>query len=149
MANIRKRYYSSGIRPILRALVNIKNIEDANVGNKLFKVIAPKAKSLEELPSSSKEEPPGVQNLPMVVKAEMERRIPKPPKKKEPLPPVGSWKARTAWACMKDCGACCHLEKGPQYPPVEEVLKDPKEAAVRIFPCRIILMIFILSDCHH
>ena len=54
MASIHKRYYSSGIRPILRALVNIKNIEDANVGNKLFKVIAPKEKAMEELPSSSK-----------------------------------------------------------------------------------------------
>jgi hypothetical protein len=89
----------------------------------------------------------------MVVKAEMERRIPKPPKK-EPPPPVASWKTRNAWACMKGCGACCHLEKGPQYPPVEEVLKDPKEAAVCIFPlicsCRIIIMVSLLlcSDNH-
>ena len=123
---------ASGIRPILGALVNIKNVEDANVGNKLFQAIAPKGKAVEELTSSSQEESQGVQNLPMVVKAEMERRIPKPPKR-EPLPPVGSWKTRNAWACMKGCGACCHLEKGPQYPPVEEVLKDPKKGAVCIF----------------
>jgi Fe-S-cluster containining protein len=35
--------------------------------------------------------------------------------------------ARHAWACVKGCGACCVLDKGPDYPPVEEILTDPDE----------------------
>lgn len=30
---------------------------------------------------------------------------------------------------MKHCGACCVLDKGPDYPPIEEILCDPAEAA--------------------
>lgn len=126
-----RRYFSSGIRPILRALVDIKNKEEANVGNKLFnnKAIAARREDAEAEAAPQEGEAEG-ENLPAVVKAEMERRKPKPPKKKDPLPPVVAWKTRDSWACMKGCGACCYLEKGPQYPPVEEVLPNPDEAAL-------------------
>ncbi|CAM6069937.1 unnamed protein product [Sphagnum tenellum] len=40
------------------------------------------------------------------------------------------WTARHAWACVKGCGACCVLDKGPDYPPVEEILTDPDEVAL-------------------
>lgn len=132
-----RRYFSSGIRQILRSLAEIRNKEEANVANKLFKKVPlPTSTAKDPLLSSPTEKNLGAQSqantedLPMVVKAEMERRMPKPPKKKDPLPPVPSWKTREKWACMKGCGACCHLEKGPQYPPVEEVLPNPDEAAL-------------------
>jgi len=44
------------------------------------------------------------------------------------------WTARHAWACVKGCGACCVLDKGPDYPPVEEILTDPDEVAVSFPP---------------
>lgn len=40
------------------------------------------------------------------------------------------WTSRAGWACVKNCGACCVLDKGPDYPPIEEVLSDPAEAAL-------------------
>lgn len=42
------------------------------------------------------------------------------------------WTSRAGWACVKGCGACCVLDKGPTYPPIEEVLTDAAEAAVSI-----------------
>lgn len=41
-----------------------------------------------------------------------------------------TWTSRAGWACVKNCGACCVLDKGPDYPPVEEVLTDPAEASL-------------------
>lgn len=41
-----------------------------------------------------------------------------------------TWTSRAGWACVKNCGACCILDKGPDYPPVEEVLTDPAEASL-------------------
>ena len=35
------------------------------------------------------------------------------------------WTSRAGWACVKNCGACCVLDKGPDYPPIEEILSDP------------------------
>ncbi|KAI5074132.1 hypothetical protein GOP47_0010093 [Adiantum capillus-veneris] len=119
-----RRHFSSGIRPILRALAEIRDKEEINAVSKLLKKTAQ--------PSSEKRTSNEPENLPLVVKAELERRKPNPPKKKDSLPPVPFWKTRRAWACMKGCGACCYLEKGPQYPPVEEVLANPEEAAVSL-----------------
>lgn len=36
-------------------------------------------------------------------------------------------RSRERWACIKDCGACCQLDKGPEAPPIESILKDPVE----------------------
>lgn len=44
------------------------------------------------------------------------------------------WTSRAGWACVKGCGACCVLDKGPDYPPVEEILTDAAEAAVSYLP---------------
>lgn len=41
-----------------------------------------------------------------------------------------TWTSRAGWACVKNCGACCVLDKGPDYPPIEEVLTDPAEASL-------------------
>jgi len=40
------------------------------------------------------------------------------------------WTSRAGWACVKNCGACCVLDKGPDYPPIEEVLTDPAESSL-------------------
>ena len=40
------------------------------------------------------------------------------------------WTSRAGWACVKNCGACCVLDKGPDYLPIEEILLDPAEAAL-------------------
>lgn len=29
------------------------------------------------------------------------------------------------WQCVKGCGACCKLDKGPKYPTPEEIFEDP------------------------
>lgn len=34
---------------------------------------------------------------------------------------------RKGWECIKGCGACCQLDKGPGAPPIEDILKDPEE----------------------
>ncbi|CAI5499482.1 unnamed protein product [Closterium sp. Naga37s-1] len=35
------------------------------------------------------------------------------------------------WACVERCGACCQLDKGELAPPIETILRDPSELAVR------------------
>ncbi|MCO5581272.1 hypothetical protein L7F22_035150 [Adiantum nelumboides] len=125
-----RRHFSSGIRPILRALAQIRDKEDANAINKLLKKTAQPSSCEQDTSNEPNNQAAETENLPLVVKAELERRTPNPPKKKDLHPPVPSWKTRRGWACMKGCGACCYLDKGPQYPPVEEVLKNSEEAAL-------------------
>ncbi|KAH7282301.1 hypothetical protein KP509_35G024300 [Ceratopteris richardii] len=126
-----RRHFSSGIRPILRALADIRDKEDANAVNKLLNEPAPPASNKQEQTdkSQSGEDAGEKKDLPLVLKAELERRKPKPSKKNAPSP-VPAWKSRGRWACMKGCGACCYLDKGPQYPAVEEVLTNPEEASL-------------------
>ncbi|KAL3358478.1 hypothetical protein AABB24_015549 [Solanum stoloniferum] len=31
------------------------------------------------------------------------------------------------WQCVQNCGACCKLEKGPNFPSAEEIFDDPSD----------------------
>lgn len=59
------------------------------------------------------------------------------------------WTSRAGWACVKGCGACCVLDKGPTYPPIEEVLTDAAEAAVSIVDGTVICCVQHLVICLH
>lgn len=37
------------------------------------------------------------------------------------------------WQCVQNCGACCKLEKGPNFPSAEEIFDDPRDIEV-FFP---------------
>lgn len=32
-----------------------------------------------------------------------------------------------SWQCVQNCGACCKLEKGPNFPSPEEIFDDPSD----------------------
>lgn len=34
------------------------------------------------------------------------------------------------WQCIQNCGACCKLEKGPNFPTAEEIFDDPSDIEV-------------------
>ncbi|PIA52911.1 hypothetical protein AQUCO_01000643v1 [Aquilegia coerulea] len=36
-------------------------------------------------------------------------------------------KKKESWACVKGCGACCKLVKGPSFATPEEIFKDPSD----------------------
>lgn len=112
------RRFSSGIRQILRALVDQADMEEANVSNQLFRK------------QQKQKNDDGKAKVSALVKAEIERRVPTTQPETKITPPVPTWRTRETWGCVKGCGACCFLEKGPEYPPVEQVLKNPSEAAL-------------------
>ncbi|GJS92366.1 hypothetical protein Tco_0799334 [Tanacetum coccineum] len=39
----------------------------------------------------------------------------------------GSRKTEPVWQCIKNCGACCKLAKGPTFPSPEEIFDDPSD----------------------
>ncbi|XP_027775264.1 uncharacterized protein LOC107031193 isoform X3 [Solanum pennellii] len=34
------------------------------------------------------------------------------------------------WQCIQNCGACCKLEKGPNFPTAEEIFDDPSDIEI-------------------
>ncbi|MCD7452802.1 hypothetical protein HAX54_018243 [Datura stramonium] len=56
------------------------------------------------------------------------------------VPPAGAVKKATSgfnsrnkeptWQCVQNCGACCKLEKGPNFPSPEEIFDDPSDVEV-------------------
>uniref|UniRef100_M1C7J3 Uncharacterized protein n=1 Tax=Solanum tuberosum TaxID=4113 RepID=M1C7J3_SOLTU len=34
------------------------------------------------------------------------------------------------WQCVQNCGACCKLDKGPNFPSAEEIFDDPSDIEV-------------------
>eukprot|EP01018_Ginkgo_biloba_P012055 Gb_35668 [translate_table: standard] len=38
------------------------------------------------------------------------------------------------WTCVKGCGACCKLDKGPSFPSPEEIFDDPVDVTVSPSP---------------
>ncbi|XP_049408518.1 uncharacterized protein LOC125871861 isoform X3 [Solanum stenotomum] len=34
------------------------------------------------------------------------------------------------WQCVQNCGACCKLEKGPNFPSAEEIFDDPSDIEI-------------------
>ncbi|CAH9091733.1 unnamed protein product [Cuscuta europaea] len=39
----------------------------------------------------------------------------------------GSGKKITVWKCVQNCGACCKLDKGQNFPSPEEIFDDPSD----------------------
>ncbi|PWA77810.1 hypothetical protein CTI12_AA220970 [Artemisia annua] len=39
----------------------------------------------------------------------------------------GTRKTEPVWQCVKNCGACCKLDKGPTFPSPEEIFDDPSD----------------------
>ncbi|CAH1434708.1 unnamed protein product [Lactuca virosa] len=39
----------------------------------------------------------------------------------------GAKKREPLWQCVKNCGACCKLDKGPAFPSPEEIFDDPSD----------------------
>lgn len=41
-----------------------------------------------------------------------------------------SKKKDAVWQCVKSCGACCKLDKGPSFPSPDEIFDDPSDIQV-------------------
>lgn len=39
-------------------------------------------------------------------------------------------KKEPVWQCVKSCGACCKLDKGPSFPSPDEIFDDPSDVEV-------------------
>ncbi|XP_071707481.1 uncharacterized protein [Rutidosis leptorrhynchoides] len=39
----------------------------------------------------------------------------------------GTKKTEPVWQCVKNCGACCKLDKGPTFPSPEEIFEAPSD----------------------
>lgn len=39
------------------------------------------------------------------------------------------------WQCVQNCGACCKLDKGPDFPSAEEIFDDPSDIQVCSLTC--------------
>lgn len=39
----------------------------------------------------------------------------------------GKIKKDPQWQCVENCGACCKLDKGPDFPSPEEIFEDPSD----------------------
>lgn len=39
----------------------------------------------------------------------------------------GTKKKEVVWQCIKNCGACCKLDKGPTFPSPEEIFDGPSD----------------------
>ncbi|KAH6755867.1 zinc/iron-chelating domain protein [Perilla frutescens var. hirtella] len=39
----------------------------------------------------------------------------------------GGEKKSPVWQCVENCGACCKLDKGPNFPSAEEIFDDPSD----------------------
>ncbi|CAH9078306.1 unnamed protein product [Cuscuta epithymum] len=39
----------------------------------------------------------------------------------------GSTKKNPEWKCVQNCGACCKLDKGQNFPSPEEIFDDPSD----------------------
>ena len=39
-------------------------------------------------------------------------------------------KKEPVWQCVKSCGACCKLDKGPSFPSPDEIFDDPSDLEV-------------------
>ncbi|KAJ9540540.1 hypothetical protein OSB04_027046 [Centaurea solstitialis] len=39
----------------------------------------------------------------------------------------GARKTEPLWQCVKNCGACCKLDKGPKFPSPEEIFDDSSD----------------------
>lgn len=46
----------------------------------------------------------------------------------------GAKKREPLWQCVKNCGACCKLDKGPAFPSPEEIFDDPSDIQVLSLP---------------
>lgn len=45
----------------------------------------------------------------------------------------GNKKREPQWQCVKNCGACCKLDKGPTFPSPEEVFDDESDVEVSFY----------------
>ncbi|KAK4342958.1 hypothetical protein RND71_038774 [Anisodus tanguticus] len=54
------------------------------------------------------------------------------------------------WQCVQNCGACCKLEKGPNFPSAEEIFDDPSDVEVFSFSHYLSLnyeFVFVIVKC--
>ncbi|XP_074368904.1 uncharacterized protein LOC141708946 isoform X1 [Apium graveolens] len=51
----------------------------------------------------------------------------KPTKNKSNSVGFTSNKKEAVWQCVKSCGACCKLDKGPSFPSPDEIFDDPSD----------------------
>ena len=42
----------------------------------------------------------------------------------------GARKTEPLWQCVKNCGACCKLDKGPKFPSPEEIFDESSDIQV-------------------
>ncbi|XP_059305681.1 uncharacterized protein LOC132057212 [Lycium ferocissimum] len=83
---------------------------------------------------------PRVATVPTAAKAKQPRQRPNPktqnakPNATTSVPTVkkitsgfNSRNKEPTWQCVKNCGACCKLEKGPNFPSAEEIFDDPSD----------------------
>lgn len=54
-----------------------------------------------------------------------------------------SVKKEPVWQCVKSCGACCKLDKGPSFPSPDEIFDDPSDVEV----CFQLSFLFSLVSC--
>ncbi|XP_060201690.1 uncharacterized protein LOC132630143 isoform X2 [Lycium barbarum] len=83
---------------------------------------------------------PRVATVPTAAKAKQPRQRPNPktqigkpnittsgPTVKKITSGFNSRNKEPTWQCVKNCGACCKLEKGPNFPSPEEIFDDPSD----------------------